>query len=84
MTDSSTTNLACRYCGYDMRGLTFVENVARCPECGRMTDLPILAADLVDQHQSRVSDHSAAIWAVIMFDAFLRQVDKRSPFQYSA
>jgi asparagine synthase (glutamine-hydrolysing) len=27
---------------------------------------------LVDQHQSGVRDHSAPLWALLMFEAFLR------------
>jgi asparagine synthase (glutamine-hydrolysing) len=30
-------------------------------------------ARLVDQHQSGARDHSAALWALLMFEAFLRQ-----------
>jgi asparagine synthase (glutamine-hydrolysing) len=30
---------------------------------------------IVDQHQSGVSDQSTPIWSLLMFDAFLRQVD---------
>ncbi|MFQ5785474.1 MAG: XrtA/PEP-CTERM system amidotransferase [Alphaproteobacteria bacterium] len=29
---------------------------------------------LVDQHQSGLRDHAAALWAVLMFESFLRQV----------
>lgn len=29
---------------------------------------------LVDQHQSGARDHSAALWALVMFESFLRQV----------
>ena len=32
-------------------------------------------AKLVDQHQSGMRDHSAALWALLMFDSFLRNVD---------
>jgi asparagine synthase (glutamine-hydrolysing) len=32
---------------------------------------------IVDQHQSGLRDHSAAIWAVLMFESFLRQVHER-------
>jgi asparagine synthase (glutamine-hydrolysing) len=28
---------------------------------------------MVDEHQSRVKDHSTALWSVLMFDAFLRK-----------
>lgn len=31
---------------------------------------------LVDQHQSGVRDHSAALWSMLMFEAFVRQVSK--------
>jgi asparagine synthase (glutamine-hydrolysing) len=30
---------------------------------------------LVDKHQSGQSDHSAAIWALLMFESFLQRVD---------
>ena len=33
---------------------------------------------LVDQHQSGMRDHSAPIWALVMFSAFLRQVHFKS------
>ena len=29
---------------------------------------------LLDQHQSGQRDHSAALWSLLMFEAFLRQV----------
>ncbi|MCX8116059.1 MAG: asparagine synthase-related protein, partial [Burkholderiaceae bacterium] len=29
---------------------------------------------LLDQHQSGMRDHSAPLWTVLMFDAFLRNV----------
>jgi asparagine synthase (glutamine-hydrolysing) len=29
---------------------------------------------LLDQHQSGTRDHSAALWALVMFEAFLRKV----------
>ena len=29
---------------------------------------------LLDQHQSGARDHSAALWALVMFEAFLRKV----------
>ena len=31
-------------------------------------------AKLLDQHQSGERDHSAALWSLSMFEAFLRQV----------
>jgi len=31
-------------------------------------------ARLLDQHQSGERDHSAALWSLSMFEAFLRQV----------
>jgi asparagine synthase (glutamine-hydrolysing) len=34
--------------------------------------------NLLDQHQSGRRDHSAALWALLMFAAFLRQVDGRA------
>ncbi len=36
---------------------------------------------LIDQHLSRQSDHSTALWMLIMFDAFLRQA--QAPIQTS-
>jgi len=34
---------------------------------------------LVDQHQSGMRDHSAALWALVIFDGFLRQVHGVEP-----
>ncbi|HWZ68268.1 MAG TPA: hypothetical protein VNW89_10595 [Stellaceae bacterium] len=34
-------------------------------------------ARLLDQHQSGERDHSAALWSLSMFEAFLRQIDGR-------
>jgi asparagine synthase (glutamine-hydrolysing) len=34
---------------------------------------------LVDSHQSGERDHSAPLWALLMFEAFLRQVVDASP-----
>ena len=34
-------------------------------------------ARLLDQHQSGERDHSAALWSLSMFEAFLRQVHGR-------
>jgi len=44
---------------------------------------------LVDQHQSGVRDHAAALWALLMFDSFLRQVhwsssEQRAPLAAAA
>jgi asparagine synthase (glutamine-hydrolysing) len=36
-------------------------------------------AQLVDQHQSGVSDHSAVLWSLLMFESFLRQVHFAQP-----
>jgi asparagine synthase (glutamine-hydrolysing) len=36
-------------------------------------DVPYLNT-LVEQHQSGISDHSAAIWSLMMFESFLRNV----------
>jgi asparagine synthase (glutamine-hydrolysing) len=33
--------------------------------------------ELVDQHQSGIRDHSAALWSVLMFEAFLRTADQQ-------
>ncbi|MFQ5773766.1 MAG: XrtA/PEP-CTERM system amidotransferase [Kiloniellaceae bacterium] len=42
-----------------------------------MFDMKFIAA-LVDRHQSGTWDHSAEIWALVMFDSFLRQVHGRA------
>lgn len=34
---------------------------------------PVLLRQLVDQHQSGVRDHSAPLWSLLMFDAFVSQ-----------
>ena len=41
-----------------------------------MFDQPYLS-QLVEQHQSGISDHSSAIWSLLMFEAFLRNVHER-------
>jgi asparagine synthase (glutamine-hydrolysing) len=41
-------------------------------------DVPYLN-QLVDQHQTGVSDHSAALWSLMMFESFLRHVHARPP-----
>ncbi len=40
-------------------------------------------AELVEQHHAGLRDHSAVIWALVMFESFLRQVhiDDRSPME---
>jgi asparagine synthase (glutamine-hydrolysing) len=38
-----------------------------------MFDMDFLET-LVDQHQSGVREHSPALWSLLMFDSFLRQV----------
>ncbi len=38
-----------------------------------MFDRPYLA-HLVEHHQAGLKDYSAAIWALLMFEAFLRRV----------
>ncbi len=40
-------------------------------------------AELVDQHHAGLRDHSAVIWALVMFESFLRQVhiDDRSQIE---
>jgi len=35
---------------------------------------PAYLRQLVDSHQSGSSDHSAPLWTLLMFEAFLRQV----------
>jgi len=34
---------------------------------------------LFDQHQSGSRDHSAPLWSLLMFDAFIRQMDATYP-----
>jgi asparagine synthase (glutamine-hydrolysing) len=34
-------------------------------------------SSLVDQHQAGVSDHSSALWSLMMFESFLRNVHER-------
>jgi asparagine synthase (glutamine-hydrolysing) len=36
---------------------------------------------LVDSHQSGASDHSAPLWTLLMFEAFLRNVVDEQPSQ---
>jgi asparagine synthase (glutamine-hydrolysing) len=36
---------------------------------------PVTLQRLVDQHQSGARDHSASLWTLLMFDAFLRTSD---------
>lgn len=52
-----------------------VRRVAASPELAdtRIFDMDFLAT-VVDQHQTGARDHSASIWAVLMFESFLRQV----------
>jgi asparagine synthase (glutamine-hydrolysing) len=44
-------------------------------DCG-LFDMATVA-NLLDQHQSGERDHSAALWSLSMFEAFLRQVHAR-------
>jgi asparagine synthase (glutamine-hydrolysing) len=39
---------------------------------------------LVNQHQSGARDHSAALWSLLMFESFLRQVHSGTPAQTAA
>ncbi len=48
-------------------------------DCG-LVDLDF-AAKLLDQHQSGLRDHSAVIWALVMFESFLREVDSSAAVQ---
>lgn len=41
---------------------------------------PHTLRELVQQHQGGQHDHSSALWMLLMFDAFLRQNERRSPF----
>ena len=34
---------------------------------------PAFLKQMVDEHQSRIKDHSTTLWSVLMFDAFLRK-----------
>ena len=43
------------------------------PSCGLFS--PPTLARLADEHTSGASDHSAAIWALLMFDGFLRKLN---------
>ena len=36
---------------------------------------PVQLQQLIDQHQSGTRDHSAALWSLLMFEAFVRQAD---------
>ncbi len=36
---------------------------------------PLQLQRLIDQHQSGIRDHSAALWSLLMFEAFVRQTD---------
>ncbi len=36
---------------------------------------------LVEQHQSGTRDHSAPLWSLLMFEAFIRQADVASVLQ---
>jgi asparagine synthase (glutamine-hydrolysing) len=36
---------------------------------------PVQLQRLIDQHQSGIRDHSAALWSLLMFEAFVRQAD---------
>lgn len=40
---------------------------------------PVYLQHLVDSHQSGARDHSAPLWTLLMFEAFLRQVVDRNP-----
>ena len=39
---------------------------------GAITTVPDMHRTLVDQHQSGLRDNSAALWTLLMFEAFLR------------
>jgi asparagine synthase (glutamine-hydrolysing) len=39
---------------------------------------------LVDNHQSGISDYSAPLWTLLMFDAFMRHVEQGSPASSAA
>jgi asparagine synthase (glutamine-hydrolysing) len=40
---------------------------------------PACLRDLVDAHQSGTRDHSAPLWSLLMFEAFLRNVLTEAP-----
>jgi asparagine synthase (glutamine-hydrolysing) len=40
-------------------------------------------SSLVDQHQAGVSDHSSALWSLMMFESFLRNVHERPASAHS-
>src|SRR3984893_4322117 len=56
-------------------GSFFFPPVCSAPR-GRLFDMATVAK-LLDQHQSAERDHSAALWSLSMFEAFLRQVHGR-------
>jgi asparagine synthase (glutamine-hydrolysing) len=37
---------------------------------------PVAVRRMVESHLSGARDHSAPLWALLMFDAFLRNVDR--------
>ncbi|MHC5113239.1 MAG: hypothetical protein ACYTGP_02275 [Planctomycetota bacterium] len=45
------TELRCMTCDYDLHGLVLRRNSYRCPECGHVTQLDALAADLVHRRR---------------------------------
>lgn len=45
---------------------------------------PVMVRRLVEEHQSGAREHSAAIWALLMFDAFLRNVLRRGEIETPA
>ncbi len=46
-------------------------------------DMPFLRS-LLDQHQAGVSDHSSALWSLMMFESFLRLVHEEPPARLNA
>ena len=41
------SDLRCQHCDYQLRGIALNANCLRCPECGGVTQLDVLAAELV-------------------------------------
>jgi asparagine synthase (glutamine-hydrolysing) len=44
---------------------------------------PVYVRSLVDAHQSGARDHSAPLWSLMMFEAFLRNVVDASPHAHA-
>jgi hypothetical protein len=49
------SDLRCQRCRYELRGLDVRRDIIQCPECGGLTDLKVLARDLVAAKRRRRS-----------------------------